>query len=149
MKKITRENISEVAEEIKNILLTTTDTNIVVNKLAEYGINFNPMMDKQKIIDLTFATFDTDKFHGMILDYAGIGAPLSAEAPPADVQDPKESGLDREEGTEVLSQDALNDLFAGLDDNEEEEEENKNDQESNVLSQEDLNDLLARLDDDD
>lgn len=148
MKTITRENVSEVAEEIKNILLTTTDTAVVVSSLADYGINLNPMMDKQKIIDLTFATFETDRFHSMLLDYAGIQIPVPVEASPANSQSPEGGEYSREEGMEVLSQNALNDLFAGLDD-EKEEQENKNDQGSNVLSQDDLNDLFASMEDDD
>ena len=69
---INNDNYIQIAEEIKNLLMTETDANRIIDELLLYGIKLNKVMDKQKIVDLTFATFETEKFHKMLLEMANI-----------------------------------------------------------------------------
>ncbi len=132
-KLINKDNVAEAAEEIKQLLMTSTDVNLIIDKLVSYGIYLNKVVDGQKVIDLTFACFDTDRFHQLLLDYASNTKPLvEEEHTSSDGQDQKTGGQEgggeviNESGLQVLSKDqwneALKELEAAMQENDDEEE---------------------------
>ena len=82
---INKDNYIQIAEEIKNLLMCDSDVNRIIDKLLMYGIKLNKVLDGQKIVDLTFASFETEKFHKMLLEMANIN-----------LEETKDDGIEKE-----------------------------------------------------
>ena len=124
-KLLNKDNLNEIAEEIKQMLMNTLDAGLVIDNLVEYGICLDKVKDTQKVIELTFASFDTERFHTLLIEYANNSTQtISGTSLQDDGQSSNEKSASSEEesGMQTLTKEQWEEALKQLEEDESDKE---------------------------